>query len=291
MKHSGLLQLSGIASEEVEEFKVAWVVLSAPRKCEILRRLAELWEANLELDFTAIFRVCLEDENDEVREDATRGLWECDDRAIIRPLTELLKDDPSPKVRAAAASSLRKFAELAQEGKVLDRDGARVREALVSAISKEDGELGVRRRAIEAVASFNSSEIEEMIREAYHDPHPKLKQSAIYAMGRSSDSRWLPIVLKETRHEDAAIRYEAANACGQLGDESTVPHLIGLIKDDDAQVQVSAVHALGAIGGPLAKQALQRCLNLEDETLEEAAQAALDNVELDENPLGFRFQA
>ena len=290
LRHSGLLQLSGMPSKEVGEFKIAWVALSPSRKCEILGRLAELCEDNLELDFTAVFSACLKDENEEVRERATRGLWECDDRVIIRPLTALLEDDPSPNVRAVAASSLGKFAELAQEGKVLARDGERVREALVSAISKKDEELEVRRRAIEAVASFNSSEVEEMIQEAYRDSHPKLKQSAIYAMGRSSDIQWLPIVLKEMRDEEPAIRYEAATACGQLGDESTVPHLISLIEDEDALVQVSAVQALGSIGGPLAKQALKQCLKLGDEALEEAAQVALDNVELEQDPLAFRIQ-
>ena len=110
-------------------------------------------------------------------------------------------------------------------------------------------------------------------------------------MGRSSNTRWLPIVVKEFHHEDSAIRYEAAIACGQLGDESTVPHLIGLIKDEDAQVQLSSVQALGTIGGALAKRALLQCLKLDDEALEEAAQAALDGIEFDEDPLSVRFQA
>ena len=291
LRRSGLLQLSGLTSEELDQFKVTWGSLSQARKCEVLSILVELGEDNLELDFSAVFRACLADEDDEVREIATRGLWECDDRVIIRPLIGLLKDDKSAKVRAAAATSLGKFAELAQNGKLLDRDAERLQETLLSAISQKDEDLEVQRRAIEAVASFSSSQVEQIIREAYESPDPKLRQSAIYAMGRNSDSQWLPVVLEEMRHEDPAIRYEAANASGRLGDESIVPHLISLIEDEDVQVQVSAVQALGAVGGPLAKQALMKCLKLEDEALEEAAHTALKNIEFEEDPLGFRFQA
>jgi HEAT repeat protein len=291
LKHLGLLQLSSLPTEDVIEFKTVWVGLPKARKREIIGKLVELCEDNIELDFNAIFRACLNDEDEEVREYATRGLWESDDRAVIRPLIALLKDDRSPRVRAAAAVSLGKFAEMAQDGKLLPRDGERIRDALLCAIRKQDEDVEVRRRSIEAIACFSSPETQQIIRDAYNNSDMKLKQSAIFAMGRSSDTQWLPIILAEMNHRDAAIRYEAANAAGQLGDESTVPHLIKLIKDDDPQVQLSAVHAMGAIGGPLAKRALLQCLKAGDEALEEAAQAALSNIEYDEDPLGYRFQA
>ena len=291
LKHSGLLLLSGLSTEEVAEFKTAWSQFSPARKCDILVRLSALSEDNLELDFSTVIRACLADGDDMVREQATRALWECEDRVIIRPLIALLKDDPSPQVRAAAATSLGKFAEMAQAGKLLVRDGDRVLEALLSAVGDDGGDLEVRRRAIEAVASFSAPVIEQIIRDAYYNEIPKLKQSAIFAMGRSSNTQWLPLVLQEMDHDSPAIRFEAANACGQLGDESTIPHLLRLIKDDDFQVQTSAVQALGYIGGPLAKRALLHCLKLEDEGLEEAAQAALSVIEFDEDPLGSRFQS
>ena len=290
LKQSGLLQLSGLSSDEMVDFKATWSQLSRSRKCDTLGGLVELCENNLELEFSSVFRACLGDDDDQVRETAARGLWECDDRVIIRPLISLLKDDRSAKVRAAAAASLGKFAAMAQDGKLLDRDAARIREVLLAAASKGGEDIGVQRRAIEAVASFDSPEIEQMIREAYDSGEIQLKQSAIYAMGRNSDSRWLPIILDDMRHEDPAIRYEAASACGLLGDETAVPHLISLIKDEDSEVQVSAVQALGAVGGSLAKRALIQCQKLGDDALEEAAEAALSSIDFDEDPLGVRFK-
>jgi HEAT repeat protein len=291
LRISDLLQLSSLSSEELAEFKEEWASLSSDRKCETLLRLVELSEENLELDFSAVFHTCLFDDEDQVRETATRGLWECSDRVVIRPMVNLLVGDPSDDVRAAAAISLGKFAERAQDGKVLPRDAKLVRQALLSTISDELADFETKRRSIEAIANFGSEEIEEIIRDAYESDDARLKQSAIYAMGRTSDSQWLPVVLEDARHDDPAIRYEAATAIGLLGDEMTVPYLISLVKDDDSLVQLSAVHALGTIGGPLAKRALLQCLQLGDEALEEAAQSALNNVEFDEDPLGFTFQS
>lgn len=290
VKHSGLLQLSSLETESQFEFKSGWFFLPHERKIEILEKLADLSENNLELDFNSVFRACLSDESEDVREIATRGLWECDDRVLIRPLLKLFKEDPSPKVRTAAIMSLAKFASMAQDGKILERDGEKIRAALLEIIEQDGVDLDVRRRAIEAVACFNTPEIESLISEAYESSDPKLKQSALYAMGRSSNPDWLPTVLKEIKHDDAAIRYEAANAVGQLGDESVVPHLINLIKDDDVQVQVSAVQSLGSIGGQLAKRALTQAANLGDETVEEAAQTALSNIEFDDDPMGFKIE-
>ena len=154
LKHSELDQLSGLVSEDIVQFKVSWRSLPTSRRCEVLAILAELSEDNLELDFTAVFKASLSDDDDDVREKATRGLFDCDDRVIIRPLIDLLAKDPSPKVKAAAAVSLGNFAEMAQDGKLLERDADRIREALLEAIGREGQNDEVRRKAIEAVASL-----------------------------------------------------------------------------------------------------------------------------------------
>jgi len=286
-RHADLIQLSGLSTDEVVGFRSSWASLSEDRKCEILIRLAELGEDNLEFDFTAVLRACLTDGNETVREQATRGLWECEDRVVIRPLVSLLANDPAAEVRSAAAITLGKVAELARDGKLLERDGSRILEALLAVVDRDDEYLEVRRRAIEAVACFDVPVVEDLITEAYNDGATELKQSAIFAMGRTSNTQWLPTVLNDIDDVEPAIRFEAANACGLLGDESTIPHLLDLIDDEDFQVQTSAVEALGSIGGPLARRALLQCLKLGDESLGDIAQEALDSIESDEDPIGF----
>ena len=288
--HPGLFRLSGLSNAQVREVMSAWSGISAVRRGELLKWMIDLADDNLELDFTAVYRACLRDTDDNVRANAARGVSDADDRTIIRPLIELVLKDASADVRASAAISLGKFAEFAQEGKVLRRDGEKIREALLEVIGRDAESMESRRRAIEAVASFNSPQIENIIREAYYDGDLRLKQSAVFAMGRSSDSRWLPIVIQDTRSQEPSIRFEAANACGYLGDAVTVPHLIAILEDDDAQVQLAAVKSLGLIGGSLAKRALMQCVTIGDETIEEAATAALASIEFDEDPLGFTFE-
>ena len=289
VKRSGLLQLSSLTREDTHDFRRLWRRVGRERRREVLAALLELSEDNLELDFSAIFRACLSDECELVREQATRGLLESDDRAIIRPLIGLLKDDPAANVREAAAITLSQFADLAQQGKLMTRDEQRIREALLAVIARPNEDQGVLRRAIEAAGSFDTRETSDIVRAAYESANSAMRQSAIYAMGRSSNSNWLPIVLRELNAVDPAIRYEAANACGLLGGESTIPQIAALIEDEDIEVQCAAAIALGNIGGPTAKLALRRAVEIGDDALTEAAAEALENLEFDEDPLGFGF--
>ena len=289
LKYSGLLQLSDLSSDESDEFEDAWPSISTEVRRDILGKLTELAEDNLELDFTAAFRSCLADRDDGVREMAARGLWECEDRKIIRPLLGLVNGDPSASVRAAACITLGRFTALAQEGKLSSRDEESIRSALVATIDSSDEDLEVRRRAVEAVACLPDPAVEEIIKDAYTSGVPELKQSSIYAMGRSSNAVWLPIALREMEDPSPAIRFEAANAAGLLGDEKVAPHLISLLRDDDLSVQLAAITSLGSVGGTLASQALMKCVESGDEAIVEAADEALQEIEFDEDPLSMTF--
>ncbi len=290
LKHAALVRLSSLTGEEFGDFRTEWISFTETRRFQIIEKLVDLVEDNIEVDCSILFRMGLADTSDSVREYAVKGLWETDDRVIIRPLINMIKKDPSSKVRIATATLLLKFSELAQQGKLLSRDEERIRNVLLEIVGDEEEEIDVRRRAIEALGCFSSEEIEGILQEAYDSDSLRMKQSAIYAMGRSSDDRWLPFLISDMKDEDASIRYEAVNACGYLGDENLVPSIIDMTEDEDVQVQVAAVQALGNIGGSLAKQALMRTLNTGDQSLEEAAEEALSTIDFDDDPLGFRFQ-
>ena len=287
-KHSLLLQLSSLDEEEMEQFRRWWPSVSTKQRQSLMERLVGLAEDNLELDFNAIFRHSLTDSDAEIRELAVSGLWECDDHNLVGQLMTLLKEDPSEQVQASAAMALGKFGSLAETGKLLSRDGERIKEALVSVLEDDNGSLEVRRRSLEAAASFNIPQMHELIQWAYENSEPKLRISALFAMGKTGDPAWLPTLINEMENNDSAMRYEAASACAEMMEEEAVPYLIPLIEDDDPQVQLSAVRALGAIGGSLAKRALRQCLKYDDTILQEAAQEALHQLEVeDEEPLSF----
>ncbi len=289
MTYSGLLQLTDLSEEGTSEFMAVWPELSMGRRREIVRKLIELADDNVEFDFTSVFRTCLTDEEAVIREMAARGLWETEDRAVIRPLVVLLESDTRAEVRASAALSLKHFAVMAQNGKLITRDGERIRGALLSAVNSATEDIDVRRRAIEAVASFDTPETNDVLRSAYESDNPALVQSAIYGMGQSSNSEWLPTVIDEMSNPVAAIRYEAATACGLLGDQGVAPRLARLLGEEDSEVRLASVKALGLIGGATAKSVLQECLSDEDEAIEEAAREALTVLEFEDNPLGYSF--
>ena len=290
VRHTSLMQLSGLSGDEVADMMSSWHEIEADRRRELLDRMAELADDNIELDYSELFRACLSDQNADVRARAARGLWDSDDRTNIRPLVSLLTRDDSSAVRAAAATALGKFVEMAEEGKLLRRAGRRIADALIGVIEDPKETVETRCRAIEAVAAMTSEKVRDIIAQAHRDDDIRLKQTAIYAMGHSSDSSWLPTVLRETSHADAAIRYEAVTASGLLGDEDTVPHLVAFLNDDDSQVQLAAVNSLGLIGGDLAQKALLRAMKRGDEAIQEAAERALEEMQFDDDPLGFRFE-
>lgn len=288
-ENSLLYHLSDLSAVEIVDFASAWKTSSTDRKVSILDRLIDLSNDRTELDFSAVFRRCLRDDNAGVRQRAIEGLWEHEERRLIRPLCDLLANDTATAVRAAAAVALGKFAELAQQGKLLPKDGLIIEECLLSALEDETEDMTVRRRALESAAALNSPKVDEYIHWAYASDDIALKGSALYAMGRTGEPEWLECLVMETRSPIPPLRFEAANACAQLEEQDAVPHLIPLMEDDDLQVQLSAIRAVGAIGGPLAKKALRRCIKVGDAAIEDAARESLEMVEAMEDVYSFNY--
>ena len=290
LSHPVLVELSTLSPAELGRFARVWFEVAPQRRREVVEGLVEMAETSAELEFTSVFKLCLKDSDEVVRQSAIGGLWEFEDRSLILSLVELLKSDSSSRVRASAATALGKFSSLAQEGKLLSRDGEVVKVALMEALKDEEEWREVRRRALEAVAPFNSPDIKEYIHWAYDWEDIDLKCSSIYAMGKTGDPGWLSFLFKELQSPMIPIRYEAANACRELDQEEAAPYLIPLLQDDDFQVQLAAIGALGEIGGPLAKRALRRCLKGGDPALEDAVTEALENMRVMDDPLAFNTE-
>ena len=284
------IELSDLSPAELGEFARTWFTLPADRQLWIVSTLVELAEDSAELDFCAIFKMCLKDGDEAVVEKAMEGLWEQEDRSVISFLTNILLSDRSASVRAAAAVALGKFPSLVHEGKLLPKDGDSILDSLMAVLEDPAQPPEVRRRSLESAAPFNTSDIQSYVSWAYNSGDLDLKSSSIFAMGRTGEPSWLPLLIKEIQNSEAAIRYETAHACGELGEEDAVPHLITLLQDDDYQVQLAGINALGKIGGPLAKKVLFNCVQEGDASLEEAARAELQNIEFLEDPMAFNSE-
>ena len=220
-----------------------------------------------------------------MRSKAIEGLWENEEACLINPLINLIEQDSSEEVRAAAATALGKFSMLAEHKKLRSCHVLRIQEALLAVVSDKSKPVEVRRRALEAAAPLSLPQVKSAIIEAYQSQNTRLRISSIYAMGKNCDSSWLPILLKELASADVDVRYEAAGACGELEEEAAVPCLINLVNDIDADVQMAAIQALGKIGGTEAKKCLEGCLNNTSEAIRQTAKQALNEMETKEDTL------
>ena len=288
IRYAELVELSSLGPDEMELVRDAWPRIAQDRRLLLVSRLVETSEDNVDLDFSQIFKLALKDDGEEVRAKAVHGLWECDERPLMTTLLRLIQFDPSMEVRTAAAQAMGKYAEMAEDGKLLPNDRVRIQSALLPLVEDESHPLELRRRALEAAGVFTDDKVAHLIDWAYRHPDPRLQQSAIFAMGRNANPEWVSIIQSALEREEPAMRYEAAQACGELGSEEMIPHLLPLLKDEDLQVRLSSINALGAIGGNVAKKALRVCTRSDDEAVSQTASDALESLELEEDPLHFK---
>lgn len=277
---SKLTNLSDLSAEELQLFQRGWAGVAEEQRYEIVSRLVELTEDNFDLSFDDIFQGCLDDPSELVRAKAIEGLKGSEDCRLVIPLVKLLLQDETETVRVAAAVTLGRFALLSEFEKLRPYYATRVCDALLAVVENKGESLELRRRALEAISPLSLPRIKQLIEEAYASDNPKLRASAIYAMGRSCNPVWLPTLIGELSNPDAEIRFEAVGACAELDDE-VVPHLIPLCYDRDSEVQVAAIVALGQVGGKQARQALQRLLDDTDDLVRRTAERALAETELD----------
>ena len=289
LKYGDLIQLSGLTDSEVSSMDHLWTSVPVERRRKLIERLVTMAENNIDLDFTSVFKHSLNDEDPTVRALGVNGLWESNDRKLVRPLIALLQEDSHKDVRASAAVALGKFGELAQGGKLLSRDGECIKEKLLSLLEESDEDSEVWRRVLEAAAVFNTPRVHELIGNTYASEESKLRISAIFAMGKTADAAWLPTLIKAVDDNDPAIRYESAIALGELAEEEAVPYLTRLINDHDTQVQLASIKSMGAIGGQMATRTLQKCLKSNDDSIQEAAEVALRDIDVEDHPMGFGF--
>jgi HEAT repeat protein len=290
LRVAGLQRLSKLDGEDRKAFDHRWPGIDVRRRRRLVQELIDLAEDDAELDFDAVFIRGLDDDDNEVRLESVRGLWEHESPGLIGSLVELLEADDDPAVRAEAALALGRFILMYEIGRLREPHFQRAEAGLRHAIENPDETEEVLARVIEAIGPRDVPWVRQAVREAYESGEHRLKVSAVHAMGRSVENRWLPLITRELASDEAELRYEAAVAAGQIADESIISQLLPLLTDEDTDVREAATHALGEIGGAEARRALMNMLDSESDAAREAAAAALADIEFEEDPLGFKFR-
>jgi HEAT repeat protein len=285
LKSTELAELTALDTDEIKTFRHLWPGIETQRRRRIITHLVDLAEDNIELNFDAIYKVCLTDPDADTRVKAVEGLWEDEEPALIRPLLDLVQNDSSDRVRAAAAGALGRFASLGEHGRIRPDYVTVLKDTLLGVLNDPKSVDEVRRRSLEALAPLSTPDVQLAITAAYEGSNERLKVGSLYAMGQNCDPAWTPVLLRELGSHDVELRFEAATALGELGDEVAVPPLIALGNDPDSEVRMAVIQALGKIGGTTAREFLLSCADSRNPAVRDAARHALDELRANADPL------
>jgi HEAT repeat protein len=279
LSQTQVARLSDLSRANARELAAAWESIPEENRINLVRRFDELSEERVELNFGRALKVALNDQSAVVRQLAVAGLWEDESSELLDRLRDILENDESPDVRAQAAAALARFASKAVVGSLDESIASDLRDSLRKSAIDAAAPYAVQRRALESLGPYAADpEISSLISKAFESEDHGLQCSALYAMGRSQDSRWLPTILAELESEDPEIRFEAARAAGLLGSADALPVLLQAARDEDAEVRHTAIGAIGQIGGRGAVRALERLAEDAGEADLELIESAIDDV-------------
>ena len=274
-----LSNLSDLNASELVQFQTAWNAYSPTRQQELLTTLLELAENRIEYDYRTIFTWALQDPDPTIRVLALEGLWEDERPQHIPGFKRLLHHDDAVEVRAAAALALGRFVYLEETGALAPDHADKASEALWDSFHNPAEHIHVRRRALEGIAASGQPNITNLIENALYESDGSMRVSALYAMGRNADPRWIPYLIPELKHDDAEIRMEAVRSLGELEARPAIQRIIQLIAiETDAEVRIEALSAVGQIGGDEAREALEAATEWDDEAIVSAAESALEEL-------------
>ncbi len=271
--------LSDLNAREMAQFQTAWSDFSPTRRRELIAALFESAEVHIEHDFRTILSWTLEDIDPIIRVLSLEGLWEDERTYLIPKFKRLLQQDENEDVRAAAALALGRFVYFGETGDVDPDDAEEARQALWDSFHAPTESVSVRRRALEGISASGEPEVTRLIENALYQDSRHMRVSALYAMGRNADPRWIPFLMPELNHTDAEVRLEAVRSLGELEARPAVPRIIQLIAaETDREVLLAALTALGDIGGDEARKALEAATEWDDDVVVLAAESALEEL-------------
>jgi HEAT repeat protein/beta-lactamase regulating signal transducer with metallopeptidase domain len=180
----------------------------------------------------------LNDENQDVREQALNGLASMGDARAIPALLRGMRD-PSADLRERAISGLAQF------------DTPEALDGIVGAL--KDASPQVRQHAIRLVGSkmargrIDSAKYVSTFIDLLRDATPDIREAAARALGDARATQAVPALTPLLKDPQRDVRQQAALALGQIADPAAIDPLTAALKDADAQVRERAAMALAQI--------------------------------------------
>jgi len=277
-----LYRLSDLTSEDLNRLEAIWFEVPLWRRQALMEDIEELGESDFVLSYEAVGRLAVKDADAKVRLLGVRTLWDLEEPELIPIYSDLLMNDPSPEVRAAAATGLGKFTYLGEIEGLPQKTLKKVEDLLLTVINGKDAPK-VRCRALEALGFSSREEVVPLIQAAYASGNKEWIASALFAIGRSANEKWTDQVVPMLQNKVPSIRAEAARAAGELEIKSVRQELFDLLEDDNEDVRAAAIWSLSQIGGEGVRDRLEEMQQTtQDAEEEDYLEAALDNLSFNE---------
>ena len=127
-----LLFFSDISLDDLEKLKSIWPEVDRERKCNLLKDLESLMEANTLASCDDFGYFALQDDDPRIRSQAIPLFWECTNIKFIPIFINLLQNDSDPEVNASAAAALGKFVLLGELEEIPEKSANMVQDLLIN---------------------------------------------------------------------------------------------------------------------------------------------------------------
>ena len=278
---SHLSHYSDLDPKSLRLFLDIWPSVKPARKLLLLNELAANLETDNIVSYEDIGRALLGDADGEVRARALLLLAESNDPKLASKLTDILLNDTELAPRMEAANLIGEFILLGELEELSEDIQRKAEDALIKVIKSEDNPT-LRKNALEALGYSSRIEIIMLIESAFERTDPTWVASALRAMGRSHDERWLEDVIGKLLDDDPRIKFAAVEAAGELNIQDAGPILLKMLEDEeeDDDVIAAAIWSLSQIGGDDARVYLLHLIEqTDDEALTEYLEEALENLD------------
>ena len=281
---SHLSHYSDLDPKSLRLFLDVWPSVKPARKLLLLNELAAHLETDNIVSYEDIGRALLDDADGEVRARALLLLAESNDPKLATKLTDILLNDTELAPRMEAVNLIGEFILLGELEELSEDIQRKAEDALIKVIKSEDNPT-LRKSALEALGYSSRIEIIMLIESAFERTDPTWVASALRAMGRSHDERWLEDVIGKLLDDDPRIKFAAVEAAGELNIQDAGPILLKMLEDEEENDDViaAAIWSLSQIGGDDARIYLLHLIEqTEDEDLTEFLEDALENLDFNE---------
>lgn len=204
----------------------------------------------------------LDDPKASVRRRALTDLWSHPRGELLDKIFHLACHDRAPLVRRQALVLLGRYLREGEEADydfpdpysepaISREDWRRAEGFLVDYASDDSIDWGVRRFAVEALGFSGQPEAHRLIEQALEHSDLKVRQSAIFAMGRGGWARWQEPLLELLRMDlPRPLLLETIGAVGEMGIDEARKDLLRLTYADDPEIAAEAIWALRTTSGP-----------------------------------------